>query len=920
MARHSREFYEFQKKLKHLKTLRGQGTELISVYIPPSYNVNDVVAKLRDEMGQASNIKSKQTRKNVQSALERILHMLKGVNKPPENGVAIFAGSIDNKIEVFTVVPPEDPIPIQTYRCDSTFLVEPLERYLEAKDQYGIVVMDRREATLAIMKGKQSNIIKKMHSTVPGKHHKGGQCLHEDTLIQRQDGVILPLKHVKAGDVVVSSDNVNFKLGCQKCEQVFSKTSDEAYIIRTTSPQLEINTTPEHYFFTLGNTGIRAKQAADIEKGDMILSVRKIYVNTGPVSLQQLPLVYRITNSGREQLISKRKSLKMLQRDAAEKAGIAQATLSNFEIGKADLLDTTIERILAIYGLDKEDFFSRYVTKYEPFIAQETLTSDLVQLVGYMLVDGNLERNRIRLYEGDKQVAGHYCTLVEKTTGLKPSMRNRPSKGHYVVSIHSLDFRDFLVMNFPELEKKSKTISVPEKIMRAENRVLKGFLRGLFDGEGYVNNRKTGDSCRGSRICLAMANELMIKQIQLLLLRFGIISSVISKPNYKVKAQSNQFEIDISEPTSRALFKEHIGFASAKKQAKIKLSEAYRSTTDQVPVSGRFIKELLLRLGFKATMFQAANGFLNGHRNISFKVYNKNIVSAAKKALHGKLLSFEERSYLNLLEKIGASELMQVEVKEKQVLENPTGKYWDLAVPATESFVANNLVVHNSALRFDRLIEEQAELFFKEIAESMNEIFADEKITGIILGGSGPTKHAFAKNSNLHNNITAKFIGIVDTGYTDEFGIQEAVNMSEGLIKDLEIHKEMKLVEDFIAEAAKKGLAVYGEEIVKQVLLNGQAKLVLLSEDIDWKRATMTCTNGHVEEQTVKSVFQFNKENHVCKECNAKQEVELKDLVDVFIELAEQTGAEIEIISTETEAGRKFLQGFGGIGAMLRYK
>ena len=144
--------------------------------------------------------------------------------------------------------------------------------------------------------------------------------------------------------------------------------------------------------------------------------------------------------------------------------------------------------------------------------------------------------------------------------------------------------------------------------------------------------------------------------------------------------------------------------------------------------------------------------------------------------------------------------------------------------------------------------------------------------------------------------------------------------MSEGLIKDLEIHKEMKLVEDFIAEAAKKGLAVYGEEIVKQVLLNGQAKLVLLSEDIDWKRATMTCTNGHVEEQTVKSLFQFNKENHVCKECNAKQEVELKDLVDVFIELAEQTGAEIEIISTETEAGRKFLQGFGGIGAMLRYK
>jgi len=36
-------------------------------------------------------------------------------------------------------------------------------------------------------------------------------------------------------------------------------------------------------------------------------------------------------------------------------------------------------------------------------------------------------------------------------------------------------------------------------------------------------------------------------------------------------------------------------------------------------------------------------------------------------------------------------------------------------------------------------------------------------------------------------------------------------------------------------------------------------------------------------------------------------------------ELAGQTGAEVEIISTQTEAGKELDTGFGGIAAILRY-
>ncbi|MFC2174633.1 peptide chain release factor aRF-1 [archaeon] len=171
---HSKERYLFRKKLKELSEMKGQGTELISIYIPPGYQVSEVTNKLREEAGQAMNIKSKQTKKNVTAAIERLLHALKGYKKPPENGLAVFSGNIDDKVELFSIEPPE-PVNIQTYRCDSTFFLEPLWDMLEAKEVYGLVIVDRREATLALLKGKRIELIKNMGSQVPGKHRAGGQ-------------------------------------------------------------------------------------------------------------------------------------------------------------------------------------------------------------------------------------------------------------------------------------------------------------------------------------------------------------------------------------------------------------------------------------------------------------------------------------------------------------------------------------------------------------------------------------------------------------------------------------------------------------------------------------------------------------------------------------------------------------------------
>jgi len=82
--------YEIMKEIKRLKSIRGSGTELISVYIPAGFQISEEVARLREEYSQSSNIKSKTTRTNVLSAIEKIMQYLKLFKETPKNGLVVF--------------------------------------------------------------------------------------------------------------------------------------------------------------------------------------------------------------------------------------------------------------------------------------------------------------------------------------------------------------------------------------------------------------------------------------------------------------------------------------------------------------------------------------------------------------------------------------------------------------------------------------------------------------------------------------------------------------------------------------------------------------------------------------------------------------------------------------------------------------
>ncbi len=170
---------ELEEILQELEGYKGKHTELITVYIPAGYDVNSVQRQLEAEKSTAKNIKSTATRNNVLDALDKIVRTLKELKKTPENGLAIFCGNVSQTegqqdLQLWDI---ETPLKLKSrlYRCDKEFVLDALKEMLEVEELYGLLVMDRKEATIGLLEGKRIETLQKMTSGVPSKIRAGGQ-------------------------------------------------------------------------------------------------------------------------------------------------------------------------------------------------------------------------------------------------------------------------------------------------------------------------------------------------------------------------------------------------------------------------------------------------------------------------------------------------------------------------------------------------------------------------------------------------------------------------------------------------------------------------------------------------------------------------------------------------------------------------
>jgi stalled ribosome rescue protein Dom34 len=139
------------------------------------------------------------------------------------------------------------------------------------KEVYGLIVLDAREASIGLLKGKKIVQLKHLDSTVPSKSVKGGMCVSEDTLLQLEDGDIIPIKEISKGKKILSYSFGDFKQVFNDSFEVFKRKVGKCYELILKEPSNSLVLTPEHKIFIVGKNGIEEKNVDEINVGDMLL-------------------------------------------------------------------------------------------------------------------------------------------------------------------------------------------------------------------------------------------------------------------------------------------------------------------------------------------------------------------------------------------------------------------------------------------------------------------------------------------------------------------------------------------------------------------------------------------------------------------------------------------------------------------------
>jgi len=173
------EMWKIKKLIKGLTEARGNGTSMISLVIPPKGQVNLVNKMLTDEIGTASNIKSRVNRLSVLNAIGSAQTRLKLYNRVPDNGLIIYTGTVltdEGKEKKMNIdFEPFKPINTTLYMCDNKFHTECLHDLLAADQTYGFIIMDGNGTLYGTLCGNHREVLQKITVDLPKKHGRGGQ-------------------------------------------------------------------------------------------------------------------------------------------------------------------------------------------------------------------------------------------------------------------------------------------------------------------------------------------------------------------------------------------------------------------------------------------------------------------------------------------------------------------------------------------------------------------------------------------------------------------------------------------------------------------------------------------------------------------------------------------------------------------------
>lgn len=198
-----------EKRIQEVKKATGKGTAMVSLYISSGTNISTERQRMSEEKSEASNIKSKQNRKNVQKAIDRVGDVLKQYRQTPDNGLVLFVGVTEDGTEEFIFDNLPEELEFSDYTCDNRFHTEPLEEMVAPDHRIGLLIIERGGSVIGELRGTSI----KVHdfdedNFVRSKHNAGGFSNRRfDRLIEEEKENYFNSVADKLQDLFVDNDN-----------------------------------------------------------------------------------------------------------------------------------------------------------------------------------------------------------------------------------------------------------------------------------------------------------------------------------------------------------------------------------------------------------------------------------------------------------------------------------------------------------------------------------------------------------------------------------------------------------------------------------------------------------------------------------------------------------------------------------------
>ncbi len=348
------------------------------------------------------------------------------------------------------------------------------------------------------------------------------------------------------------------------------------------------------------------------------------------------------------------------------------------EISSGDVV--AIDRQIDLWGkqIDICTRDAEELRKVKRYPLPKVLDADLAYLMGLLVGDGTMTvALGFLLTTADSFIASEFSRIIRKHFGYQ--VKYKPSNLSY--GVHSKQIRVFL-KGLGLCYERSYEKYVPQSILSAPKEFVIAFLQGLFDTDGWAANKQV-------KVFLATSSPRLAREVQLLLLNLGIVSSLSVKqtthrPSYKVAMYG----------ADAIKFHEQVGFRLPRKQARKHLASDIRMPNIGIPHLAGMLKQV--QADIVATHGKPVALKNNKSINSIFYTY----IPSNRNISHGKLDELitycrQNRVPCPQLETIQKENYFYDRVV---AIESGEAEVYDLSVARDHSYVANGFVSHNSTV------------------------------------------------------------------------------------------------------------------------------------------------------------------------------------------------------------------------------